>query len=119
MSVASRSGNHEQAELRTCVSRRHGWLRHQARALLPVRVDRHHDLALDGGVSMMDEDDVRDALYAGACATMKTAGYSQRGPTTPNDEQIAKFRRQLRAFLEVCPGEISAHELLFLIGGGE
>ena len=59
----------------------------------------------------MDTDDFNEALYAGASATMKTAGYAERGPTTPSDDQIAKFKRQLQAFLAVCPEHLLVADL--------
>lgn len=60
----------------------------------------------------MSDFDLNDALYAGANATMKTAEYSERGPTTPSDAQVSKFKTQVRRFLEALPEETTVLEIL-------
>lgn len=57
------------------------------------------------------DDEIEEALYAGASSTMKTAQYGERSPTTPSDTQIAKFKTQVKRFLEALPDETTVLEL--------
>ena len=63
----------------------------------------------------MDQEDFNEALYNGACSTMKMRSYGDDAPTTPDENKINKLRTQLRRVLELCPGHLTVTDLLELL----
>ena len=60
----------------------------------------------------MDDEEIEQALYAGADAGRKTPSYSETKGSTPSDAQISAFKRQVIRFLEDLPDYLSVQEVL-------
>lgn len=59
----------------------------------------------------MDQEDFDEALYEGACATMKTRSHSSEGRTVPSDQMISKLKYQIKRVMELLPDHLSVRDI--------
>lgn len=62
----------------------------------------------------MDQEEFDEALYEGACATMKTRQFSFEGRTVPSDQMVSKLKYQIKRVMELLPEHLTVRDILEL-----